>query len=443
MDALPFQDVIPRGERSIRRIPVPPGRRNFVQRPPLPRGNAAPPPSEPPERSARRGFRSFGLWILASLLLLALLFLTLSFVFSGAKIEVVPKQFQAHVEEIVTASRSSSAGDLAFETITHTSEASRLVPASGAQHVERRSSGVIIVYNNYSKAPQRLIKNTRFETKEGLMYRISESILVPGQKADANGGVVPGSIEVTVHADSPGEEYNIGLSDFTIPGFKGDPRFSAFYARSKTPQTGGFVGEERIVSEADLREARNGIHQELTESLKVAARAQLPERFLLYDDLIFINFVSLPTVGEGGENAKVAERGTLTAFSFSGEALAQILAQRASPGYDLPSLFFRDPEDIAVRVLDKDSIDPENASSVRLSIEGDPLFVAGIDIEMLKEELRGIPRSAVGEVSGRYPEIESIKATLTPFWKKTMPEDAGDIAIVLKAPLGGEREEHI
>jgi len=65
-----------------------------------------------------------------------------------------------------------------------------------------------------------------------------------------NGKTVPGSIEVTVYADEPLSKYNIGLTDFTVPGFKGAPQFETFYARSKTPMTGGFTGMEPVVEES-------------------------------------------------------------------------------------------------------------------------------------------------------------------------------------------------
>ena len=82
------------------------------------------------------------------------------------------------------------------------------------KEIERRASGKIIVFNNYSTNSQRLIARTRFETLEGKIYRIRDAVVVPGI-SDKDGRKTPGSIEVTVFADEPGEEYNIGYTDFT------------------------------------------------------------------------------------------------------------------------------------------------------------------------------------------------------------------------------------
>ena len=50
--------------------------------------------------------------------------------------------------------------------------------------MERKASGQIIVYNAYNDNNQKLIKNTRFETPDGKIYRIQASIIVPGTKVE-------------------------------------------------------------------------------------------------------------------------------------------------------------------------------------------------------------------------------------------------------------------
>jgi len=94
------------------------------------------------------------------------------------------------------------------------------VQSTSEDTVKEKASGQITVFNDFNENTQRLIKNTRFETSEGLIYRIQNSVVVPGQTVDSSGKTVPGSIVVTVYSDQPGEKYNIGLTDFTIPGFK-------------------------------------------------------------------------------------------------------------------------------------------------------------------------------------------------------------------------------
>src|SRR3989344_6529655 len=171
----------------------------------------------------------------------AVLGIGLSVFFSGATVFATPRQEAVTVNGTFTAVKESKPGELQYETMTLSKETSLSVSATGEKHVERKASGNIVIYNNYNSESQRLIKNTRFETPEGLIYRVDKSVTVPGRKSE--GGVAaPGSMEITVYADQPGSSYNIGLTDFTIPGLKGDPRYEKFYARSKTPMTGGVSG---------------------------------------------------------------------------------------------------------------------------------------------------------------------------------------------------------
>ena len=70
--------------------------------------------------------------------------------------------------------------------------------------IKTEASGKIVVYNNYSTAGQKLIKDTRFETPNGLIFRIKDAVTVPGKKT-VGGETVPGSLEVTVYADKEGD----------------------------------------------------------------------------------------------------------------------------------------------------------------------------------------------------------------------------------------------
>ena len=173
--------------------------------------------------------------------------------FGTARVIITPRQEVISVSGVFTAVRGQNDGaKLAFETMTVSKEVSEEIPANVEREVAERAEGAIIVYNAYSAAPQRLIKNTRFTTEDGKIFRAKDSVVVPGTTIE-NGKVIPGSVEALVVADEPGEAYNMGLSDFTIPGFKGDPRYDKFYARGKTEMTGGFSGTKKFPSEAASR----------------------------------------------------------------------------------------------------------------------------------------------------------------------------------------------
>ena len=168
--------------------------------------------------------------------------------------------------------------ELSYEIMTIEKTDSKKIAATGREEIEEKASGKIVIFNDFNTSSQRLIKNTRFETPEGLIYRINKSIIVPGQKTEG-GKTVPGSIEATVYADEAGEKYNIGLTDFTIPGFEGSPRFDSFYARSKTEMAGGFAGERLSANPDELKKAQDELRTELKKQLMAEAFSQIPDEF--------------------------------------------------------------------------------------------------------------------------------------------------------------------
>ena len=58
---------------------------------------------------------------------------------------------------------------------------SKTILRSEPKEVNQKAQGELTVYNNYSEAPQILIKNTRFQTEDGKIFRIGDSITVPGK----------------------------------------------------------------------------------------------------------------------------------------------------------------------------------------------------------------------------------------------------------------------
>jgi hypothetical protein len=291
-----LHDVMTRERRSIRQVPLP----NAKQRPPkdekteeeevvtYERDEELSIDDEP-----REGSR-WWLWGLACLFLAFLGFVVMS-AFSGSVLTVTPKTALVSVDREFVASGAPDA-KLHFEKISFTKTGETEISADTTKKVSEKASGTIVIYNNFSAAPQRLIKNTRFESPTSRIYRINQSLTVPGQKTE-NGKIVPGSIEAQVFADVAGEEYNSALSDFTIPGFKGDAkRYAGFYARSKTALRGGFEGTIKTASDMALASARETLKRSLGAGLAKDAKAKVPADFILFDGALAFSYTeNIPT----------------------------------------------------------------------------------------------------------------------------------------------------
>ena len=135
------------------------------------------------------------------------------------------------------------------------------------KEVISKASGYIEIYNAYGAASQKLVAQTRFETKEGKIFRIQNSIIVPGAKM-ISGSLTPSSIRAKVVADSAGEEYNIGSSYFTIPRFKGSSTNPGFYAKSTEPMAAGKIEVGKTLTNELLENAKNKLRDQLAEELE-------------------------------------------------------------------------------------------------------------------------------------------------------------------------------
>jgi hypothetical protein len=384
----------------------------------------------PPTPSSSGGEPSRrGLWVLAGISVL-LLYLTFALFFSGAKITVTPRQEQVVLDGRFSAVKEAQPLGLQYETMSLSEEETRKLQATGEKQVETKASGTIIVYNNFNSSPQRLIKNTRFMSPDGLIYRIPSSIVVPGQKT-VNGKVVPGSVEAVVYADSPGEEYNKDeLVDFTIPGFKGGPRYSAFYARSKTPMTGGFAGVVKTVSPAEENAAREEIRTALSEQLKKKARQQIPKGFILYDDAVFIDTDSLPNT-EDTNSGKViiGERVTLHGVLFNEEALSAFIARNTIAHFEESSVIVSNLNELTFKIVDKTEARPWKEERLSFTLVGTPYIIWTFDETRLKNDLAGKSKQQINTILSGYPGIEKAEVVIRPFWKKSFPKNINKIKI--------------
>ena len=420
-----FRDIIPPERRGIRNIE--PGNRHR-RRPPSPLSEKY--DDQPPQRhldnQGKSFFSRFGLWIIVAIIVFAFA-LSFSLLFSGSKIIITPFQQDVLIEGTFEAVHQDLGAPLSYELINLEQTASKMVPATGEEAVEERSRGQIVIFNDFSSAKQRLITNTRFETPEGLIYRINEPTVVPGQQEEG-GKVIPGSVEVTVYADEPGESYNIGLTDFTIPGFKGGPRFDKFYARSKTTMSGGFVGARLTADEATVAGVRRELQEELSTGLIAEAQLQKPGTAYLFDNAVFITFTSLPSTDQNRQ-VEVKEMASFYGMLFDKFQLAEFIAANTVARFDDSSVEIDDVSTVILTVADKETLRPWEGETIPVTFSGTAHLIWLFDEDKLKADLAGRTKEALPTILSGYPSIERAKVVLRPFWKRTFPENISKINI--------------
>ncbi|MEK7081528.1 MAG: hypothetical protein AAB888_01020 [Patescibacteria group bacterium] len=354
---------------------------------------------------------------------------------SSAKINIVPRSEDVDVAYDMAAKLIPDNGSLGFQTISIPKiERGKEIPVTKEEDVFKKAEGPIVIYNSYSNATQRLIKNTRFESPDGKIYRLTQSVVVPGTRVK-NGETEPGSIEVTVTADSPGQEYNIANVDFSIPGFKGDPRYGKFYARSKpdAPIAGGFSGKRKVADEKDIEAARGDLKNLIRDELIKSALSQKPADYVMYDDGMFFDFEDGDISSNENiilkDTISIIEKGSVQIIIFNNKELSKIIAEKGVNDWDNSDIFIPEIEKLDFKIKNKEKFDVSQASSTSFSLSGKVKIIWLIDKEALKNKIRGAKKSLFQAVLADFKNVKKADATVRPFWTNKFPENIDKIEV--------------
>lgn len=385
-----------------------------------------------PSALGRRKPPMFLMWIII-VILAVFLFIILSTVFSKVTIDIVPRQGRIILDnESITAVKQATEGKLEFGLVSSEVEEEITVPATGTKEVQIKASGQITVFNNFDEKPQELVANTRFKTPDGKIYRIQKLVVVPGVTTKDNKST-PGSVEATVYADKPGEGYNVGLTDFTIPGFAGSPRFEKFFARSKTPMTKGFIGKIKTVSSADEKTTREALRKKLSDKASTL-KPQVPAEFILFDDALIISFQDIaltPDSNLPADQVKIAEKVVATGILFNKEKLSSYLAKKYISDYDGGDVSIVNLDELKFTLDNKDNLNPESLNSLTFTLSGNAHVVWTINTEAFKDAIRGLNKEEFSNIIANFPAIKSVLPKFRPPWKGTISDNPNKIKINL------------
>ncbi len=382
------------------------------------------PPPLPPRSETSHGprrFRRFPYGTALIALVVVAIAIGALFAFSGARVEVTPATNAAYVSGSFSATKSG--GDLPFEVITVEKTATKSVPAETTETKNDPAQGTITIYNAQT-TPQQLIKNTRFATPAGLVFRIRESVTIPAGTSNA-----PGSVTATVYADEGGEKYNVGPSDFTVPGLQGSKSFDLVYAKSTTAMSGGFSGTRPTVSEATKEAQGAGLQSALEADLRAGITEALPEGYIMIPGSSSTTYESLPDTAGQGNTVDVKMKGVTTAVVFPNEAIAKAVASQVIGTYSNQKVVF---ENVDALVLTPETLGTPAGDTYRFNLTGNATIIWKIDEAAVAGAVAGKSRDSAQVMLSSFPEIDKAVLVLRPFWSQTFPQDPDRIKVVVK-----------
>lgn len=304
------------------------------------------------------------------------------------------------------------------------------VEATGkASSGNQKARGTIIISNEYSSDTQPLIATTRFETSDGKIFRLAESTTVPGMTI-VDGKRQPGIAEAVVIADAPGDAYNISPADFTIPGFKGVPKYEKIRATSSKNFSGGGGSEESMssVTKEDIDSGVQKLKEQSKKDFLAAVEQELSpdERPLI--DSVEVNdtqIETLPLAGSLGERFDMNERFTGRIFVVSEKILKEKLALRNLP--ERKGVSFR----VTDATISYESVLPRyDEDQVTFTVRSTLKLSSNIETDQLQAELLGLDEDGIKSILEKHAEIKKIEVNFSPeFLFHNIPKDEKRVSV--------------
>ena len=407
------------------------------------------PLSEPAERQSSRQERKAVLKTIRKTLFFCLFFLILTgifsfLVFSKIKIEIWPKTKISDFETNVVVKIGNGKSDFQKKIISgklfeNQKTDSKEFFASGKVIKERKAEGIIRVFNNYSVFAQGLLPNTRFVSDKGKLFRSTKREVIPGGHR-AKGKFIAGFVDIKVRAAEAGEDYNIGPSTFSIPGFKGTPKYTYFYGKSSFPMAGGFRGEVPQITEGDIKKAKSTLSGRLKEESKSFLKKTVPADYVLLEEAIFQDITEDNNSAKAGSEAesfnfqvKVKSQGIGFKKSDMDEFVQKFIASSISENeefqkdslevnYSLEPSFLQGGDNIA---------DILKSGEIVLAVKIKAKVYKKIDLIKLKKAISNKPLKEAMIFLRDLPYITKIKNKSWLFLKKKIPDDINKIELKL------------
>ena len=308
-------------------------------------------------------------------------------------------------------------------------EISKSVVSTGEKDVRDKATGTIKVHNSFSSSPQTLVKTTRFVSEGGKLFRTIKTVVVPGAEI-IGGKIVPSFTLVEVVASEAGAEYNINPSTFSIPGFKGTPKYLAFYGESEGGMRGGEIGKVRVITRDDYKNLENEVRNELEAQIDKSLDILLPEGFFIpkgAKDASSVGFDSSANVGDKADELTITGRISTKAFALRQGDIKILLADRFKKLFPQKRLV-GDEKEVAFNISAKNFEDGIFSMKIVLSQDAADF----IDEEDIREGIRGKGESDVRVFLSNYPNINETRVTFWPFWVNKIPDDPSRVYITIE-----------
>lgn len=303
---------------------------------------------------------------------------------------------------------------------------------------------------NTSATEWPLVPKTRFQTADGLVYRIDRQVIVPGGSASK-----PGELEIQVMADpidafgQPiGERGNIkGEVKFFLPALSAENQKKIF-ATNVGDFSGGVTNVVKFISKEDTEAARAKMDSDLRASAEAELQAVVTKRnenqntklaLLTGKNLIEFgtpNIIIPPNIeGQKLDSFDVKGSMVVSSVAYDMDELMSILKRevrlKKNPEKTLASV---DAESLTYKLIDYDKANQK--ITITATIQGIEEFEVSPKKENGERLIKKIKESIVGkdirearDFIQNLPEIEKVEINTWPAWAPTLPSVPDNIKV--------------
>lgn len=307
-------------------------------------------------------------------------------------------------------------------------EGSKKKLATGKKNIGGKASGIVVITNNFknpdgSGTPFSLKAQTQIKDKKtGKIFLTNSYVTVPAltYSCDVAKGVCeprPGTASVKVTASEPGESYNIGPSQFSIPGLE----TNAVFASSSESMVGGYDKFVSVVSDEDINKAKEEVAKELYEKAKEELKNKLAKGQKFLEGAVNQEIIDSSSSVKSGTQVSEFEMkvkvkiSTLVVFEKDYKELLSKFLESTLPSDK--TLVSTSSDTISLALISYDA----TTQSMRVKAKIKTKIAPKINENKLKEAIAKKPTSEAVEYLKSLHEIENAQIKLWPVWSKKMP----------------------
>lgn len=375
-----------------------------------------------------------GIWYLAFVLIIGLFF-GLSVFFTGATITITPTIENTALNERFIAYKKSVSKELTFETMIVDGSVSKSITTGEKQQVQDLARGKVVIFNNHGPEAQPLRIDTRLVDSKGRIYKTAQAVKVPGQSTK-DGEIIPGSVEVEIYAEKPGDTYNeLEKQTLKLIGFQEakSPKFETITAETLGSIEGGFIGERYVVPEDQKAEIVTELTEQLSSELFDKSRAQVPEQSVFPEKLsILVDITTTESIQDDG-SIKLTLNGSLFNILFNSVEFENYILQTSIVGVDQETAYIANLKNLNISYVDEalQTVNPESLENLAFQIDDVLEIISIVNKEALTFDLVGQRKKDFQTIIARYPGVEFVEFDINPFWRTHFPDSDEDIIVNL------------